>query len=474
MTVAAGQGWRASGQDSSDIDARRLMPFSGAALDQAEAALRRHATVLTQQDDDATAPNDGVPPSSRPQPGAALDPFGCFTRVLAAVQSRLSDQPAGPLAGITFAVKDLFDVAGLSTTAGAGFRVDAPPAHADAEVVRRLKAAGASLVATCNMDEFAYGFSTVNATFGTTLNPHDPGRLAGGSSGGSAAAVAAGLVPLALGSDTNGSIRVPASLCGVYGLRPTHGTLSMDGVFPFVDALDVPGPLASSLALLRSAYEVMDGQRLPDGDAGSLRVARLDGWFHANAGNEANEALDRARALLGVSREIAWPEAARARSAAYVLSAAEGGARHLADLHTRPEAFDPAVRDRLIAGARMPAPMLVAAQCFAAWYAGAMARFWDDVDIVVTPATPVTAPRLDETMIEIGGERVPTRANLGILTQPISLAGCPVLAVPLNRPGRLPLGLQLVAAPGREDRLFAYARRLDDQGVTGFTPAPAT
>ncbi len=123
----------------------------------------------------------------------------------------------------------------------------------------RMRATGAVLVATLNMDEFAYGFATVNAAFGTTRNPHDVARLAGGSSGGSAAAVASGMLPLALGSDTNGSIRVPAALCGLYGLKPAHGSLPMQGVYPFVDSFDDIGPFATSIADLKLAWQVLGG-----------------------------------------------------------------------------------------------------------------------------------------------------------------------------------------------------------------------
>ncbi|WP_375380981.1 AtzE family amidohydrolase [uncultured Sphingomonas sp.] len=401
-------------------------------------------------------------------------PIGSFTR--------LFDPPLGGtqglddtarLAGVPFAVKDLFDVAGYPTTAGAALRRNVPLAHTDATVVARLRAAGAVLVGTCNMDEFAYGFATVNAHYGTTRNPHDLERLAGGSSGGSAAAVAAGLVPLALGSDTNGSIRVPAALCGAYGLRPTHGELPIEGVFPFVDALDVPGPLADSLALLRTAYEVMADRTMRRIDVAGLRIARLGGWFARNVDPALASGIDAVAAELGATGVATWPEAERARSAAYVLTAAEGGARHLADLRAQPDAFDPAVRDRLLAGAATPAAALVAAQRFAGWFSGAMAAFWDTVDVAIAPTVPCVAPRIDEGLIEIDGAMMSARAQLGLFTQPISLAGCPVLAVPLLRPGRLPLGIQLVAAPGREDRLFAVAERLETAGLTGVSaPGP--
>ena len=377
-----------------------------------------------------------------------------------------------PLAGMPFAVKDLFDVRGLPTTAGAAMRVDAPPAARDARVVRRLKRAGAVLVGTTNMDEFAYGFATVNAHFGTTRNPHDLDRLAGGSSGGSAAAVAAGLVPFALGSDTNGSIRVPAALCGIYGLRSTHGQVPLDGVFPFVEALDVAGPFARSLDVLQTVHEVMADAALAPVDLRFLRIARLGGWFDANLDPELRAGLEAIGAALGAGATVELPQARTSRMAAFVMTAIEGAYLHRQALQARPDAFDPAVRDRLLAGQRQPAQALLDVQRFAAWFGQAMARLWSTVDVLIAPAVPCVAPRIDQATIEIDGAQVSARANLGLFTQPLGLAGCPVLAAPLWRPGQLPRGVQLIAAPGREDRLFAVARALEASGLTG-AHAPA-
>src|SRR5438270_1956228 len=170
--------------------------------------------------------------------------LNCFTAVVAEGALREAEavdadigagKVVGPLAGVPFAVKNLYDVAGLTTLAGARIHAARPPAARDATLVRRLKAAGAVLVGALNMDAYAYGFTTENTHYGATHNPHDPTRTAGGSSGGSAAAVAAGMVPLSLGSDTNGSIRVPASFCGIFGMRPTFGRASRAGTMPFVD-----------------------------------------------------------------------------------------------------------------------------------------------------------------------------------------------------------------------------------------------
>ncbi len=411
----------------------------------------------------------------------ANDRLCAITRLLPAraaadaarVQAALAGgSDGGALAGVPFVVKDLFDVAGQVTTAGAAGRAQCAPAARDAAVVQRLGDAGAVLVGTANMDEFAYGFATVNAHYGTTTNPHDHQHLAGGSSGGSAAAVAAGLVPFALGSDTNGSIRVPAALCGVYGLRPTHGAVPVDGVFPFVDALDVVGPFATSVSDLRRVYEVMCGHALPSRTTGNLRIARLGGWFQRNLDPDLDAGLEALLTACNSTTTIELPEAERARAAAFVLTAAEGGHRHRSALHTHGAQFDPATRDRLLAGLQLPASAVADAQRFAHWFANAMHALWDDVDVLIAPATPCVAPRIDQDTIQIDGLPVSARANLGIFTQPLGLAACPVLAAPLPRPGRLPLGVQLIAAPGREDRVFALAAQLERDGLLAFSPPP--
>ncbi len=393
-----------------------------------------------------------------------LDPFNAFTRVF----DPAAPQAEGPLHGVRFAVKDLFDIAGLPTTAGAKMRTDAAPASRDAEVVTRLKAAGAVLTGTLNMDEYAYGFATVNAHFGTTRNPYDIERLAGGSSGGSAAAVAAGLVPLALGSDTNGSIRVPASLCGIWGLRPAEGAVPLDGVFPFVDLLDTVGPFTRSCGDLRTAYEVMSATRLTSHGA-RPRVARLTGFFVKGASDEARQAVE---AVAGSAGAVELPLAEAARSAAFVITAARGGALHLDTLRRHAMDYDPAVRDRLLAGAMLPAALLLQAMDLRALWRDAMAKMFDDYDILIAPATPVTAPRIDAGTIIIDGKAVSARANLGIYAQPVSLAGVPVISAPVKRHG-LPIGVQVITAPGREAMAFDYCQDLEDRGLLGFTPPPA-
>jgi len=374
----------------------------------------------------------------------------------------------GPLAGVPYGVKDLFDLAGLPTTAGSTLYADAAPAATDAEAVARLKAAGAVVVATLNMDEFAYGFATINAAFGTTRNPHDPDRLAGGSSGGSAAVVAAGLLPFSLGSDTNGSVRVPASLTGIYGLKPSNGDLPLGGVFPFAKSFDDVGPFARSVEDMALVWEVLTG-RSAEASGRAMRVARLGGRFRENADPYQLAAID---AIAPDAPQVELPEIARARSAAFLITAYEGGALHRDALAENAMAFDPQVRDRLLAGALLPDALYAEAQAFRTAYRARIEALVADYDVLLAPATPTTAPLVEDPRILIDGALSPARADLGIHTQPISFTGLPSLAVPLYRPGKLPIGLQLIGGSGREVDLFAFAAALEQQGVTGFS-APA-
>jgi aspartyl-tRNA(Asn)/glutamyl-tRNA(Gln) amidotransferase subunit A len=316
------------------------------------------------------------------------------------------------------------------------------------------------------MDEFAYGFSTENVHYGVTHNPHDPGRLAGGSSGGSAAAVAAGLAPISLGSDTNGSIRVPASLCGIYGLRPTHGLLPEEGVFPFIERMDVPGPFTRSLGDLQTVFEIMAGVRI-GAAPGSLRAARLTGWFRDNAGHDAREAVDLVCRALGATAERDLDLAGAGRSAAFLITAYEGGRRHLAQMRRDASIFDPATRVRFAAGALLPDEMYADAEAAAARFIAQFQAAFAEYDLLIAPSTPTSAPSIIDGVIEVNGQSVSARANLGVCTQPISITGAPALSVPIRRSGKLPIGVQLIAARGGENVLFAAARQLEEMGVAG-------
>ena len=417
--------------------------------------------------------------------------FGAFTDVVAeralgkaaAVDAaRARGERAGPLAGAPFAVKNLFDVKGLPTRAGSKINREFTPAAADATLVSRLENAGAVLVGALNMGEYAYDFTGQNAHDGPSRNPHDLAHMTGGSSGGSGAAVAGGLVPIALGSDTNGSIRVPSAFCGVFGLKPTYGRLSRAGTFPFVASLDHLGPFARSVADLALAYDAMLGRDpddpaqadvapLPaalgveDGIAG-LRIARLDGYFARSGEPCAFEAVDRVAAALGVERTVDLPEAARARAAAYLITMVEGAALHLDRLQTRVEDFDPDVRDRLIAGAMLPGAWLVQAQKFRRFFRAQALALFENVDILLAPATPCRAPKLGQKTFTLDGKEQLVRPNIGVFTQPISFIGLPVVAVPVWTDGEtLPIGVQVIAPPWREDLALRVARVLEREGV---------
>ena len=393
----------------------------------------------------------------------------------------------GPLAGVPFAVKNLFDVAGLPTLAGSKINREHPAATRDATLIERLEVAGAVLVGALNMGEYAYDFTGENVHDRPSRNPHDKLRMTGGSSGGSGGAVAGRLVPLSLGSDTNGSIRVPASLCGIFGLKPTYGRLSRARTFPFVASLDHLGPFARTVGDLALAYDAMQGHdpddpvcaqkpaeptlpRIDDGIDG-LKIAVAGGYFRKGAAPEALTALERVATALTAKREIEIPEAARARAAAYVITATEGAALHLDRLRTRAHDFDPAVRDRLIAGAMVPATLVNKAQKFRRWYRARVLELFAEVDVILAPATPCTAPLIGQQTFVLDGVELPVRANLGIYTQPISFIGLPVVAVPVPlKP--LPIAVQIIAAPWREDVALKVARTLERTGVVA-APNPS-
>lgn len=390
-----------------------------------------------------------------------------------------------PLLGVPFAVKNLFDIAGLATLAGSKIEREHTPPRDDAALVRRLESAGAVLVGALNMDEYAYGFTTENSHVGPCHNPHDLTRIAGGSSGGSGAAVAAGQVPLTLGSDTNGSIRVPSSLCGVFGLKPTFGRLPRTGSFPFVSSLDHLGPFARSVRDLALAYDAMQGpegagprdpgcaQRAAEPVAAALalgarglRIGVLGGYFRQHAQPEALIAVDAVARALGASRTVELPMVEAGRAAAFLITNAEGAALHLPDLRARAQDFEPLSRDRFLAGALLPAAWVARAQRVRRLYSEQVARLFERFDILLAAATPSAATPIGAEWFELNGRRLPVRPNLGLLTQPISCIGLPVCAVPVwGAHPALPIGVQVIAAPWREDLVLRVAAALESAGA---------
>ncbi|MDM9384253.1 AtzE family amidohydrolase [Chlorogloeopsis sp. ULAP01] len=416
--------------------------------------------------------------------------LNCFTAVTA--ETALTDaqkidreiaqgKNPGLLAGVPFAVKNLFDIAGLTTLAGAKINADNPPATQDATAVARLKQAGAVLVGALNMDEYAYGFVTENAHYGVTHNPHDLQRVAGGSSGGSAAAVAAGLVPLTLGSDTNGSIRVPAALCGVFGFKPTYGRLSRAGVALFSSSFDHIGPFARSVRDIATAFDVLQGEderdpvctkrppefclsQINQGIDG-LRIAIAGDYFRKGANPEALEAVQKVADALNITEYVTIPEAHRARAAAFVITACEGANLHLEKLRQRPQDFDPATRDRFLAGALIPSHWYIQAQRFRRWYRDQVREVFQKVDVILAPTTPISAPLIGQQTMILDGEEILVRPHLGLFTQPLSFIGLPVLSVPIQSSNALPLGVQLIAAPYNEVLILRVATVLEAEGL---------
>ncbi|KAB8335116.1 AtzE family amidohydrolase [Scytonema tolypothrichoides VB-61278] len=431
--------------------------------------------------------------------------LNCFTTITA--ETALADaeridreitqgKNPGCLAGVPFAVKNLFDIAGLTTLAGAKINAKNSPASQDATAVARLKQVGAVLVGALNMDEYAYGFVTENFHYGVTHNPHDLKRIAGGSSGGSAAAIASGLVPLTLGSDTNGSIRVPAALCGVFGFKPTYGRLSRAGVALFSSSLDHVGPFARSVRDIATAFDVLQGederdpvctkrppvetlhatsrQNYPTSrqnhgasrqNIEDLRIAIAGDYFTKGASPEAIDAVQKVADALGVTQYVTIPEAHRARAAAFVITACEGANLHLEKLRSRPQDFDPATRDRFLAGALIPSTWYIQAQRFRRWYRDKVREIFQNVDVILAPTTPISAPLISQETMILDGEEILVRPHLGLFTQPLSFIGLPVLSVPIVRPNALPLGVQLIAAPYHEALILRVASVLEAMGV---------
>jgi 1-carboxybiuret hydrolase len=424
--------------------------------------------------------------------------LGAFTDVTAARAlakadaidaARARGTTLGPLAGAPFAVKNLFDIQGLPTRAGSKINRDRAPANSDATMVARLETAGAILAGALNMGEYAYDFTGENAHDGPSRNPHDRAHMSGGSSGGSASAVAGGLVPIALGSDTNGSIRVPSSFCGLFGLKPTYGRLSRAGAFPFAASLDHVGPFARSVGDLALAYDAMLGRDATDPaqaaapaepatpaiEAGisGLRIARLGGYFARSADASAFAAVDTIARALNTERVVELAGAERARAAAYLITMVEGAALHLHRLQTRAADFDPDVRDRLIAGAMLPGAWIQQAQKFRRSFREQALALFREVDILIAPATPCRAPKIGQKTFVLDGKEMLVRPNIGLFTQPISFIGLPVVSVPVWTAGeRLPIGVQVIAPPWREVLALRVARRLERDNVVCAPVAP--
>ena len=399
----------------------------------------------------------------------------------------MAGRPLGPLHGVPYALKDLYDTAGIKTTGGSKILGDRVPA-ADATVTRRLAEAGAVLLGKLNMVEFAYGPEGFNPHYGDVRNPWDRAthRLTGGSSSGSGAAVAAGLAPGALGSDTGGSIRIPASLCGITGLKPTYGRVSRAGVLPLAWSMDHVGPMtrtAADAALMLTAmagYDAADPSTsvlpVPDyraaltGDVKGLRVGLLRGFFLDGATPEVRAAVEQAARTLAaagaVVDEVSLAQMVNTGPAAFAIVGAEALAYHAPTLRTRAGDYDPEVARRLKTAAFIGGHHYVRAQQVRALIRADVDAALARRDVLLAPSTPMTAPALDDRQVALGDGPSPVRPALIRFTQPFNLSGHPACSVPCGfTPAGLPVGMQIVGRPFDEATVLRAAdafQRLTD------------
>lgn len=405
----------------------------------------------------------------------------------AAEAAVVAGRPLGPLHGVPLGLKDLYDTAGVRTTGGSRILADRVPA-ADATVVRRLREAGMIVLGKLNMVEFAYGPEGLNPHYGHARNPWDATthRMAGGSSSGSGAAVAAGLAPVALGSDTGGSIRIPCSLCGLTGIKPTYGRVSRAGVLPLSWSMDHVGPMtrsAADCALVLGAmagYDPADPSTsvlpVPDytaaltGNVRGLRVGLLRGFFLESATAEVRAAVEGAATTLekagAVVDEVALPGVRHAGAGSLAVVATEALAYHAAWLRARAADYDPDVRTRLMLGAFVTGVHYVRAQQARALLRREVDEALARRDVLLAPATPITAPAIEARQATLGDGPADIRSALIRLTRPFNFSGHPACSLPCGvTAGGLPIGMQIVGRPFDEATVLraadAYQRLTD-------------
>jgi aspartyl-tRNA(Asn)/glutamyl-tRNA(Gln) amidotransferase subunit A len=405
----------------------------------------------------------------------------------AAEADLMAGRVVGRLHGVPWAPKDLYSTRGVRTTGGSKILADSVPSE-DSTVVARLARAGAILLGKLNMHEFAYGPEGLNAHYGDARNPWsaDTHRITGGSSSGSGAAVAAGLAPGSLGSDTGGSIRIPASLCGITGLKPTYGRVSRAGVLPLSWSMDHVGPMTRSArdcALMLSViagYDPADPTTsvlpVPDygaaltGDVKGLRVGLLRAHFTDPAAAEVRAAVEASAKQLeqagAVVDEVNLTQVMHVATGSAVIVASEALAYHAPWMRSRPQDYQPDVRERLRLGAFVNGAHYVRAQQIRALVAREVDEALARRDVLLAPATPLVAPVLGEREAALGDGPSDVRAALLRCTRPFNFSGHPACAAPCGfTPGGLPIGLQIVGRPFDETTVLrvvdAYQRMTD-------------
>ncbi len=386
-------------------------------------------------------------------------------------------QHRGPLHGVPLGLKDLYYVRGVRNTSGSRIYDTFVPDY-DCTIAARFRDAGAILLGKLNLHQFAYGPTGENPDYGNMHNPWDPELLAGGSSGGSGSAAAAGECTLTMGSDTGGSIRIPSSLCGLAGLKPTYGRLSRYGLTPLSWCLDHPGPMCRTVedcALVMNAvagYDpndpasanvpVPDYTRALTGDIGGLRVGVPREYFEEPLDPQVEQAVRRAIDLLGEMGatvvEVSWPMYKRAGAISTAILMAEATAYHSKLVRTRGAQMDPNVRMRIEAGFFISAADYIQAQQARTLFDRQSRDLFNNVDILAGPTEPVTAPRIGSTSVQIGDATVGSTAALTQYTRAFNLNGFPAMTVPcgFSHDG-LPIGLQLAGKPFDEETVLRAA-----------------
>ena len=369
--------------------------------------------------------------------------------------------PYGPLRGVPVAIKDVIDVAGARTTAASAILRD-NVAEADAESVSRLRAAGAVVVGKLNTHEFAFGALTTSPHFGPARNPWAPDRVCGGSSGGSGAAVAADLVPGALGTDTAGSVRIPACYCGVTGLRPSIGLVSNHGVFPTSWTFDTVGPLARTAEDCSLLLEALAPAYRPGPERGveGLRVGVVEELFERadpEIAATVRKAVDELRDLGAATETVTVPLLEQAGTILQTLMLPEAAEIHLPWLRTRLGEYGDDVRARLLAGLLLPPTAYVTGLRARRLYRRQLEPLFERYDVLVHPEMPVLPPRIGEETVLQGGVERPYRLALIPFNSPWAVAGSPVASAPCGFVAGLPVGLALAGAPGAEATVLRVA-----------------
>jgi 1-carboxybiuret hydrolase len=390
-----------------------------------------------------------------------IDEPGARAAARRATDELAAGRDRGPLHGIPVAVKDLLDTAGLRTTMGSRHFADHVPER-DAECVRRLREAGAVVVGKTVTHEFAYGPTGDRSASGPARNPYRTTAMSGGSSAGSAVAVAAGIVPLAVGTDTGGSVRIPAACCGIAGLRPTSGAVPADGMFPLSPTLDAVGALARTVADCRLLWQVLSGDTATTEAPARVRI----GWVAPETFHPAEAAVTRAaREQVAGAGAVSVPRARELLSAYRLIQSGEVYAIHAERVATAPELFGEELLARLEVAGQVRGWEYVRAVENRRRAIADIPRLFADHDLLALPTIPITAPPIDARNGRIGDTEIDIRAALLSLTSPWSVLGLPALSVPAGLVDGLPVGLQLVAPAGGEDLLLRVAEDLGQRPV---------